>query len=119
MKHLKTFESWEMKMSKEEMMEYLGRCGYSMEELDGMTDDELQMVCNESEPMEESWGMSKEEMMEYLCRCGYPLKDLMSMEEEELHNICMETGSHGMTEKKKEKWIQDAIKRPGALKKMK
>jgi hypothetical protein len=60
--------------------------------------------------------MGKEEMMEYLCRCGYPLKKLMSMPEEELHTMCMETGSQGITEKKKE-WIKGAIKRPGALRK--
>lgn len=114
MKHLKTFESWGMS-SKEEMMDYLCRCGYEMSELEGMEENELQMMCNESEPMEESWGMSKEEMMEYLCRCGYPLRDLMSMEEQELHDMCMETGSQGMTEKKGEKWIQDTKMKKGAL----
>jgi hypothetical protein len=120
MKHLKTFESWGMS-SKEEMMDYLCNCGYEMSELQGMSEDELQMICDESSPMEESFGMDmgmgKEEMMEYLCRCGYPLKDLMSMAEEDLHTMCMETGSQGMTEKKKEKWIADAIKKPGALRK--
>jgi len=116
MKHLKTFESWGMS-SKEEMMDYLCNCGYEMSELQGMTEDELQMICDESSPMEESFGMGKEEMMEYLCRCGYPLKDLMSMAEEELHTMCMEAGSQGMTEKKSEKFIADAIKKPGALRK--
>ena len=67
--------------------------------------------------MEESWGMGKEEMMEYLCRCGYPLRDLMSLTEEDLHMMCMETGQQTMSEKKGEKWISDAIKRPGALRK--
>jgi len=116
MKHLRTFESWGMS-SKDEMVDYLCRCGYEMNELEAMSEDELQMMCNESEPMEENYGMGKEEMMEYLCRCGYPLKDLMSMSEDELHMMCMETGQQGMTEAKKEKWIQDAIKRPGALRK--
>jgi CDGSH-type Zn-finger protein len=112
MKHLKTFESWGM-TSKEEMMDYLCRCGYEMSELEEMGEDELKMMCNDSEPMEESWGMGKEEMMEYLCRCGYPLRDLMSMEEEELHSMCMETGKQGMMEEKK--WIQDTKMKKGAL----
>lgn len=117
MKHLRTFESWGMEMSKEEMVDYLCRCGYNMDELDGMSDDELKMMCNESEPMEESWGMDKEEMMEYLCRCGYPLRDLMSLTEEDLHMMCMETGQQTMSEKKGEKWIADAIKDKGSLRK--
>jgi len=117
MKHLKTFESWGSMSSKEEMCQYLCKCGYEMHELQDMTEDELQAICNESSPMEESFGMGKEEMMEYLCRCGYPLKDLMSMTEEDLHTMCMETGQQGMTEKKGEKWIADAIKKPGDLRK--
>lgn len=115
MKHLKTFESWNGDMSREEMLTYLDKCGYTMEELHNLTDEELYAICGESSPMEESYGMSKEEMMEYLIRCGYAMKDVMSMEEEDLHNICMEVGTQGMTEMKKEKWIQDAIKKPGAL----
>ena len=39
------------------------------------------------------------------------------MPEEELHTMCMETGLQGVTEKKSEKWIADAIKNPGALRK--
>lgn len=110
MKHLKTFESWGM--SKEDMMDYLCKCGYGMEELHDMTEEELHIMCNESTPMEESYGMDKEDMWEYLCRCGYPLKDLMSMEEEELHNICMETGKNQISEKK---WIQETKMKKGAL----
>ena len=117
MKHLKTFESWGNKMSKEEMVDYLCNCGWDMNDLHDKSEEELQVMCDESSPMEESFGMGKEEMMEYLCRCGYPLKDLMSMTEEDLHTMCMETGSQGMTEKKGEKWIADAIKKPGALRK--
>lgn len=97
MKHLKTFESWDMKMSKEDMIEYLGGCGYNIEELKDFSEGELEMICNQSEPMEENYGMDKESMVEYLCRCGYSLRELMSMSEEDLHKICMETGKQNMS----------------------
>ena len=117
MKYLKKFESWELPMSKEEMISHLCMCGWSEDELMDKSDDELHIMCNEVEAKEESYGMTAEEMMEYLCRCGYPLKKLMSMPEEDLHTMCMETGLQGVTEKKSEKWITDAIKNPGALRK--
>ena len=116
MKYLKKFESWESPMSKEDMISHLCMCGWSEEELMDKSDDELHIMCNETSPMEESYGMSKIQMVEYLCRSGYSLEKLMSMPEEDLHDMCMETGSQGVTEKKKE-WIADAIKRPGALRK--
>jgi hypothetical protein len=119
MKHLKTFESWGSPMSKEEMISHLMSWGYGEEELMDKSEQELDTMCKEADrdPIEESLGMAKEEMMEYLCRCGYPLKDLMSMDEEDLHTMCMETGSKGISEKKSEKWIADAIKDKGALRK--
>jgi hypothetical protein len=119
MKHLKTFESWGMPTSKEEMISHLMSWGWAEEEIMDKSEEELYAMCQEAErdPMEESWGMGKEEMMEYLCRCGYPLKDLMSMNEDELESMCMETGSQGISEKKGDKWIADAIKDKGALRK--
>lgn len=117
MKYLKTFESYESSSSRDEMCNYLCKCGYEMDELESKSDDELQMMCNDVEqPLGESFNMGKEEMIEHLCRCGYPLRELLSKEEDELQMMCMETGEQEVTEKKKE-WIADAIKRPGALRK--
>jgi hypothetical protein len=67
----------------------------------------------------ESWGnkMSKEDMMDYLCKYGWDMNELSNKSEEELNSMCMYADSQGMTEKKGEKWIADAIKKPGALRK--
>jgi hypothetical protein len=114
MKHLQKFEAWSYGMSKEDMIDYLQKCGWGMSDLHDKSDNELSIMCNESEPQEESLGMSKEEMMEYLCRCGYPLRDLMTMSEEDLHSMCMETGQNQVSEKKKE-WIKETKMKKGAL----
>jgi len=75
MKHLKTFESFESQMSREEMCDYLCQCGYDMSQLEECPMEELQAMC---------WG---------------------------------EMEATPMGEAKKEKWIADAIKEPGALRK--
>jgi len=93
MKYLKKFESWELPMSKEDMISHLCMCGWSEDELMDKSDDELHIMCNEVEAKEESYGMTADEMREYLCRCGYPLKELMSKNEDELGYMCMELGS--------------------------
>lgn len=104
-------------MSREEMCNYLCQCGYEMDELESMSEDELQMICNSmEEPMEESYNMGKEEMIQHLRKCGYSMKDLLSKDEDELQMMCMNSDEEEVTEKKKE-WIADAIKRPGALRK--
>lgn len=73
MKHLKTFESWESQMSREEMINHL-------------------------------------------CNCGWEKSELEEKHESELADMCKEMPSE-VSEKKGEKWIQKAIKRPGALRK--
>jgi len=68
----------------------------------------------------ESFGsqMSREEMCDYLCQCGYDMTQLEECPMEELHAMCMgEMEANQMGEAKKEKWIADAIKEPGALRK--
>jgi len=79
MKFLKTFETHESGMSREEMCDMLCKCGYAQEELDGCSNYELQMMCKNAQ---------------------------------EAENTSNETN-----ESKGEKCIQDAIKRPGALRK--
>lgn len=58
--------------------------------------------------------MSKEEMIQHLCNHGYEKHELEEKDESELAEMCKETPSE-VSEAKGEKWIQDAIKRPGAL----
>jgi hypothetical protein len=56
MKHLKTFESFGMNMSKEEMCDYLSKCGYQMMDLENCSVEELHAMCmgeKESESMQE------------------------------------------------------------------
>lgn len=60
--------------------------------------------------------MSKEEMIQHLCNCGWEKHELEEKHESELAEMCKETPSE-MSEAKSEKWIQDAIKRPGSLRK--
>ena len=65
-------------------------------------------------------GMSKEEMCDYLCQCGYEMSQLEECPMEELHalcQMCQEEEGMTMSEKKGEKWIADAIKDKGALRK--
>ena len=65
-------------------------------------------------------GMSKEEMCNYLCQCGYEMSELEECPMEELHalcQMCQEEEGMTMSEKKGEKWIADAIKDKGALRK--
>lgn len=69
--------------------------------------------------------MSREEMCGRLCRCGYTMNELEKCSNQELEEMCRNaenedennnSHAHNMThESKGEKWIQDAIKRPGAL----
>jgi hypothetical protein len=69
--------------------------------------------------------MSREELCSALCRCGYSMNDLevCSMQElESMYNDMMSKDMNsdmrtGVTEKKGEKWIKDAIKKPGSLRK--
>jgi len=58
--------------------------------------------------------MSKEEMISHLCNSGWEKHELEDKHEEELEAMCKEVPSE-MSEAKKDKWIADAIKRPGAL----
>lgn len=56
MKHLKTFESFGSEMSKEEMCQYLNKCGYDMTELENCSMEELKAMCMgemETENMQE------------------------------------------------------------------
>lgn len=70
--------------------------------------------------------MSREEMCNVLCKCGYNMSELEVCSSQELEEMCRavesEEESHlnnnTMTQEKKgEKWIQDAIKKPGSLRK--
>ena len=58
--------------------------------------------------------MSKEEMISHLCNCGWEKHELEDKHEEELSDMCRVVPSE-MSEAKSDKWIADAIKRPGAL----
>jgi hypothetical protein len=62
-------------------------------------------------------GMSKEQMCQFLCQCGYDMAELEECPMEELHALCQMCQEQGMEMKESEKWISDAIKRPGALRK--
>lgn len=67
-------------------------------------------------------GMSREEMCDMLCKCGYEMEELEGCSNHELAEMCRTAGanqdsSEGTYEAKGEKWIKDAIKRPGALRK--
>ena len=64
MKHLKTFESYETPMSREDMYQYLNKCGYQMEVLVGCPTEELEEICKicmaeESMPVQEKRNVSK------------------------------------------------------------
>lgn len=62
--------------------------------------------------------MSREEMCDYLCKCGYEMEELEACPNHELEEMCRMAQEESSTnEAKKEKWIQSAIKRPGALRK--
>jgi len=71
--------------------------------------------------------MSREEMCNILCRCGYNMSELKDCSNNELEEMCRATEgekednhlhNNAMTqEKKNEKWIKDAIKKPGSLRK--
>jgi len=58
--------------------------------------------------------MSREEMINHLCNHGWESYELEDMSEEELNDICRDYPSE-ISEAKKEKWITDAIKKPGSL----
>jgi hypothetical protein len=73
--------------------------------------------------------MSREEMCDVLCRNGYTMSELENCPTQELEAMCRGVEDHNMdnahnqnsnastNEAKSEKWIQKAIKNPGALKK--
>ena len=69
--------------------------------------------------------MSREEMCNVLCRCGYNMSELEECSNQELEEMCRATeeednhlNNSTMTQEKKgEKWIKDAIKKPGSLRK--
>lgn len=126
MRLLKKFENY---MSREEMCNMLCNCGYNMNELEVCSDRELEEMCrmamNDNMTMnthnENMDMMSREEMCNYLCDvCGYDMNELDVCSNDELKNMCgmhMDNDSHMKMEKKSEKWIQKAIKKPGALRK--
>jgi hypothetical protein len=96
MRYLKTFESYGSAESsnKEEMISHLCQCGWERHELEGMEEEELEKMMWETEPREIT--ESKEEESE---------KDEEESDEEESDE----------EEIKEAKWIKDAIKKPGAL----
>jgi hypothetical protein len=60
MKHLKTFESYETPMSKEEMIQHLCNCGWEKHELEDKHESELAEMCKDvpsevSEAKGEKW----------------------------------------------------------------
>ena len=60
MKHLKTFESYESPMSKEEMISHLCNCGWEKHELEDKHEEELSGMCREvpsemSESKSDKW----------------------------------------------------------------
>lgn len=133
MKNIKKFESY---MSREEMYSHLCKLGYSMNELEVCSTSELEEICRNAEVhnsdnyesnysnntmTKESIDLSsREDMCNYLCRCGYDQEELDRCPNEELQMICreeMEKNSEMNESKKSKKWIQDAIKKPGSLKK--
>jgi hypothetical protein len=65
--------------------------------------------------------MSREEMCRSLCRCGYNMSELEECSNQELEEMCKNAEKNDeeeMTQEAKgEKWIKDAIKRPGSLRK--
>jgi hypothetical protein len=68
--------------------------------------------------------MSREEMCSTLCRCGYTMSELDECSNHELEEMCRNeeeennSHNHNMThESKGDKWIKDAIKKPGSLRK--
>ncbi len=73
--------------------------------------------------------MSREEMCDVLCRNGHTMSELEACSTQELESMCSGMEDHNMdnsynqssnastNETKGEKWIQKAIKKPGALKK--
>ena len=56
---------------------------------------------------------NREEMISKLCKCGWERHELEDIHEEELQKMCWETEGH--EEVTESKWIQDAIKSPGSL----
>ncbi len=123
---IKKFENY---MSREEMCRVLCRNGYEMHELEECSNQELEEMCkgcndheedNEAyESKSEKW-MSRQEMCRVLCRNGYEMHELEECSNQELEEMCKGCNDHEDNEAyeaKSEKWIQDAIKRPGALRK--
>ena len=55
----------------------------------------------------------REEMINHLCNCGWQKHELEDKQEEELEDMCKKTPS----EVSEKRWISDAIKRPGYLRK--
>ena len=58
---------------------------------------------------------SREEMIDMLCSRGWDYAQVECMSDYELEELCQD--STMKNEAKKDKWIQDAIKNPGSLRK--
>jgi len=124
---IKKFENY---MSREEMCRVLCRNGYEMHELEECSNQELEEMCKNCSNQEEEkisayesksekW-MSRQEMCQVLCRNGYEMHELEECSNQELEEMCRNCSNqedNEAYEAKSEKWIQDAIKRPGALRK--
>lgn len=125
MKFIKSFENHNTEMSREEMCDMLCSMGYEMNELEVCSDSELADMCRNAEETQmsyESNNMSREEMCDMLCSMGYEMSELEVCSDSELADMCknaeeMEMMPMSSNEAKGEKWIQDAIKRPGSLRK--
>lgn len=122
MKFLKSFESHEEGMSREEMCDYLCNCGYTMSELQECPNSELAemcRVCDETQTNESYESSTREEMCDYLCSCGYTMNELEECPNSELAEMCRvcDETQQETNEAKKENWIKDAIKKPGSLRK--
>jgi len=66
--------------------------------------------------------MSREEMCNMLCNIGHEMSDLENCSTQELEQMCKNAENSNSynsitQEKKNEKWIKDAIKKPGSLRK--
>jgi len=67
------------------------------------------------ENFSESFSDPREEMIDKLCSRGWDYQELEVMSDYELEELCSDNTTK--FEAKKEKWIQNAIKNPGSLRK--
>jgi hypothetical protein len=126
---IKKFENY---MSREEMCRVLCRNGYEMHELDECSNQELEEMCkncsgNQEENQATAYesksenSMTRDEMCRMLCKNGYEMHELEECSNQELQEMCRncknQNSESSAYEAKSEKWIQDAIKNPGSLRK--